>query len=626
MSCTISHAEWLDRIKDSRTRRELYESNWAEYARLHTNAYLAHAQANDQEDVVLPNGDQVKIGLVHSNIEQTMALLEVPEIGVRATALDYTAELGEEDTHREAVVEQGLYNSLARSGLLKGAEDVDHIKRDAVIIGHGINYTWWRIEEEEVEDEPAVVMVEAEDGSFVPVLDEATGAPQIEQRMTTQVWYEAVEDSHISPLEFLFDATARRMDKSPWHGYERPMPLTEARKRYPEIPADVKGIKVSRRDIYGKEGVTENEIEDAVVVIKLWDRENKELITFIEHQTPPTIGAQKKKKGKRAEDDRIGLTLVEFKKWPVRFSHPDDSPFTFFIPIPANDTPFGISQIEHIRTPALEADKLRTRVANLTRQMKIVLLYQKGRIGKTQLETALRAPEASAIAVDVQENETWGDLFKEIQPSKIPPEIYKQIVQAKEDVRNVSGISEVPFGGSETATESDNQMQIGGARPKRKKRLYMSFLTEVAKRHRDFLRTFGPEGETIPIVTLDGVAVNLQYGRAAFDGLFEIEVLPGGGAMAASPVKQKMMVELSDRIVGKINPMVDLIFLRQTLTQLDVRDINAIMRAARMPPPGMAPPGLPGGGSQPAINLNDQTNAQTIRAGINAPNEGRIGK
>lgn len=629
MSCTIPHDVWYERIQASRRRRELYESTWAAYARLHTNAYIAIKDANDQADVVLPSGDQVKLGLVYSNIEQTMALLDVPEFGIRASALDYTQELGEEETHREAVVEQGLYNSLSRSGLIKGSEESDFIKRDGVMIGHGINYTYWRTEEREVELEPAMVAtMDPATGMLVPVIDPATGEPELETRTEKQVWWESAQDEHISVLEFLFDAAAKRIDKSDWHGYERPVTLAELRRDTRlNIPEGLKGVTVRRRDLYGVDGRDEEVIEDAVIVIKIWDRANKELITFIEHQADPRIdtGAAKGKK-KKKDPGPLNLTLARVDRWPVQFSHPDDSPFTVFVPVPANDHPFGISQIEHIRTPAVEADKLRTRAANLTRQVKIVLLYQKGRIDQDQLTAAMRSPEASAVGVDAQDGEDWQKLFKEIQPAKIPREIYEQITQAKDDVRNVSGVSEMPFGGAETATESENQMQVGGARPKRKRRRYMSFLTEVAKRHKDFLRAFAPEGETLPIQTWDGRPLNLVYGREAFDGVFEIEVLPAGGALAVSPVKQKMMVELSDRIVGKINPMVDIIFLRQTLTQLDVRDVNAIIRAARMPPAGLGAPGAPGAGTPPGINMNDNSNGQAIRAAINAPNEGRIGR
>lgn len=620
---TVSPDIWHERIKAARTRRERYESTWAVYARLHTNAYLATQSKNDYPDVALPNGDQVKLGLVHSNIEQTLALLELRDIGVRATAEDFTHELTELDSHRESVVETALVQSLKRSGIVKGVDESDFIKRDGVIIGHGINYTYWRVVEREVELEPVPVMHEGEDGSFTPVLDEESGETMTEQRKERQVVYEAVGDEHVSPLEFLFDAQARAIAKSPWHGWERVVKL-DALKEDPRftIPDGIEPAAIPYRDLYGNEQDFGARLEpDSVKLITLWDKANAELIHFIEHVGGTNVTPAKKSR-KGTTSTSLNLIEIRCDEWPVTFDHPDDSPFSFFIPIPANDHPFGVSQIEHIRNPSLEADKLRTRVANLTRQLKILLLFQKGRIDQDQLTAALRAPEAAAVGVDMQEGESWEKLFKEIQPSKIPPEIYAQIAQAKDDIRNVSGISETPFGGAETATESENQMVIGGARPKRKRALYMSFMSEVAKRHLAFLREFAPSGQTIPIVSWDGRPMTLSYGREAFVGKFDVEVLPGGDAMTASPVRQKMMVELADRVVGKINPTVDRIFLRQMLTMFDVRDLNAIMRAAALPPappPGVPPPGA--AGSAPAINLNDIGNGQAIRAAVNAPNE-----
>lgn len=611
---------WKTPIADSRRRRQRYESLWAQYARLHTNAYRAVKELNDDALVHLPNGDQIKAGLVFSNIEQTMAQLEIPEIGVRATAFDYTRELGAADTHRESVVEQALYWSLLNSGLIKDAEEADFVKLDGTILGHGINFTYWRLEEQAVETDRIPVLEEGADGAFAPRLDD--GIPAFEPVMAQETVWEGCQDEHLSPLQFLADASCKRFEKAAWLGFERPTKLAELKKdpRY-NIPADITGTSFRIKDLYGTESQDGEELTDAVMVIVIWDKLKRELLTFIETCNHTATGSFAAATARASGGQKEDLIPIRTERWPLPFSHPDDSPFSFYLPIPARDHPFGISQVEHTRNMAMEADKLRTRQANITRQIKRIPWYKKGRIDPDQLNTALKSDDMVAVGLDIQDGEKSSELFGELPIPNVHPDIYKQYLIAEEGVDKVSGVSAVPGGGSDTATESEYIFQIGGARLGRKKRKYLKFLTTAAKRHRDYLRAFCAEGELIPVPDVDGRPMTLAYGRAAFEGKFDVEVIAGGGAMSVSPVKQKMLLEFGAQTGGKFGPLFDRAWLRQMLTQFDVRGVNELMRAAMMgmmPPPGALPPP----GQAPDFAAANYTGPQTLRGAINAPNEG----
>ena len=621
MKPTDDIATWTARLDASRRRRQRYENLWAMYARLHTNAYHAVRDLNEDKNVSLPNGDQIKASLVFRNIEQTRALLEIPEIGVRATALDYTRELGAADTHRESVVEQALYRSLVRSSLLKEGEEVDSIKLDGLIVGHGINYTGWRVEEEEVELPGIPVLAEGEDGAFTPQLDK-DGAPVTEPVKQKQVSWEGCQDECISPLQFLSDASCKKFERSPWHGFERPTKLALLKKdpRY-NIPDHVQGAAFRLRDMYGSEGQDEEELTDAVMVVVIWDKLNKELLTFIETAPPganSTMGrATKRASAKNTPDaDLIPLAV---QPWPLTFSHPDASPFSFFIPIPARDHPFGISQIEHVRNQAMEADKLRTRQANLTRQIKRIPWVNKNRVDVEQFKLAMKSDDLEPVFLNLQEGEKPDQVMGELPlPNTVPADVYQQYKVAEAGVDKTTGVSDVPGGGADTATEAEHIFEIGNARAKRKKRLYMAFLTATALRHRDFLREFSAEGELVVVPDVDGQPITLAYGRAAFEGDFDIEIVAGGGAMSLSPVKQKLLIEATDRFMGKFGPQFDTVLLRQLLTMFDFRGINELMRAARA---AMGLPGAPGSVPMPGISQENYSTPQTLRAGINAVNE-----
>lgn len=631
---TVPAEDWQQRIAAARKRRERFESLWSKYARLHTNAYTAVQEGNPDLNVQLPGGDQVKVGLVHRNIEQTLAVLEVPEIGVRATVQDVNRELGMADTHREAVLEAALLRSLNGSGLLRGSEETDPVKRDGLIIGHGIIFTYWRQVQAEVEIEPIRVLNETSPGVYEDVLDEATGGPLVESRTEQRAIWEGVQDDHVPVLEFLFEASARSIKRARWHGREQVLPLADLRRddRF-EIPAWIESTSYTRRNLYGDNDQTEETLDEAVCVVSLWDKLNRELLHFIETDSlPPEAAAQRRIADAKAPKSRATgktycrtLVLIGAEHYPVRFGHPDDSPFNAFVPIPANDLPFGISQIEHVRNQATEVDGLRTRVANLTRQLKRIFIYDKqSGVDDDKIRAALAMNDFAFLGLDVADGEELSNLFHEFPVPAIRSELFQQIAQAEEDVRKTTGISETPWGGAGTATESENIMAVGAARVNRKRRLYLSFLAEVARTHKDFLAAFAPPGQAVPVLGDDGLPVLLPYGREAFEGDFLIEVQQGGGATAVSPVKQKMLVEAANLFMGKFGPKFDLRLMRQMLTLMDLRDVNGLVQAAREGI-GLNPAAAPGAAAPaPAVNLNDYTDGQAIRAAINAPNEGAM--
>lgn len=615
---------WTNRIAASRTRRDEWVNLWSEYARLHTNAYIAARAQNDDKSVTLPSGDQVKLGLIHRNVEQTMAILEVPEIGVRVTATDYARELTGEDTHRESVVEAALVRSMKRSGFVKGTEEVDAVKRDAVIVGHGINYSYWRQVQREIQVGMMPVMIEQEDGTYAQQLGD-DGAPAFEPLTEQRVIWDNVQDCHVSPIEFLFDARSNSIVKSPWHGMEK-IVKADALREDPTmvISDDIEATSFTVRDLYGENGREDIREDDCYRQVIVWDKTNYELITFIEgrvsRKVPPT------KRGGKAGND-LELRVVKVEPWPVTFDHPDDSPFSFFVPVPANDFPWGISQIEHIRNPSMEADKTRTRLANQVRQARRIPWYRKGKVDSDQLLGALNGTSGDPVGLDMQDGDKPADLFGELPVPRVDADLYSAAKDAEDTIRWTSGITEIPQSGAGTATESENIMAIGGARPNRKRRLMLAMYTDVARKHLAFRREFDPPGQRLAVVGPDGVPLNLVYGRDAFQGALEVEVLPGGEATTVSALKQKFMLEGASLLMGRFSPQFDRIYARQLLTAMDVRDINAMLQAmplAQAQSMMAAGGGVDGRDRQGGVVIGDQTPGQAIRAATNAPNEGAL--
>ena len=614
MNPTIDVDTWRKRIGAARRRREQFETTWAAYARLHTGCYQAVRDKNDDESVTLPTGDQVKVGAVFRNIEQTMALLEVPQVAIEAKAEDVRRELGMPDTHRETLLATALTRSMRRSGLLERDEVADEVKRDGIVVGHGVSYSYWRMVQRTVPDGMALVMEVGPDGVLVPVLDKA-GQPQFEPVEVEQTTYEGVQDEYVSPLEFLFDSAAKSIRRATWHGREVIRPLAEVRadKRY-TVPAGIEGSAYRIKNLYGAEPAAEEVFErDSVRLVQLWDKPNAELVTLLEHNG---------RRDKKTLKGKSELLVIGVDSWPMTFEHPDDSPFSFFIPIPANDHPFGIPQIEHVRNQAVELDKIRTRQANITRQIKRIPVFKKGAVDPDQVRQAYNGPDVQPIAVDVADGEKLSELFDEIATPAVHADLYNQQTAAERDMDKTTGVSDVAGGGASTATEAEHIFSVGNARATRKRRLYLSYLREVAFSHKALLREFGPLGQKLKVFGPDGQPVELEYGREAFDGEFSIDVNPGGEAAALSPVERKGMLEAANLFLGRFGPVFDKVFARQALTALGFRDINTMLQAIPADAAGYMQLAASAGGGQGRADLltpGNETDGQALQGAFNAP-------
>ena len=622
----IDTVVWQKRIKSAQARREKYKTKWNQYAVLHAKAYSVAAGLNDDEGIVLPSGDMVALSLVHRNIEQTMAVLETPEIGIRVKCLDTVQrEEGFSDLHQESIIEQGLVNSSRQSGLLTGVECADQAKRDGVLFGHGIIYSSWRIEHSERETGQAMKLEQDGQGEYKPVLDEESGEPMMEALTEQVMCFEGVQDEHVPVLEFLFESTAKTIAGARWHGREQVVLLNDLKvdDNY-DIPDDVKPSAYRQQDIYGVDAEPE-EIADEewVKLITVWDKPSKMLLSFLD--------APGRDESRKAGE--CPLLLIRSVHWPVTFSHPDDSPFTAFVPIPANDLPFGVSQIEHIRNSSVEGDKVRTRQANIARQQKRIGVYDLNYIDENKWDAMIQSPDMSFVGVHLQDGIKLSDVLSELPIPSINADLYQQAALAEKTVRDTSGISDIPMGGAQTATETEAMTAVGNARANRKQRILLDWFASILSRHKDFIAEFGPSGQVATVPDEMGLPIKIPYGREAFQGRFDVKVLPSGGAFGLSPVQQKTMLEFSGSLQGKFGPAFDRAWLSVMLKIFDVPDaarlVATIPIVPAVPPvqqqsppigqPTLAAPHLPG--QQAAFNPNNYTPQQAVREGVNAPME-----
>jgi hypothetical protein len=317
------------------------------------------------------------------------------------------------------------------------------------------------------------------------------------------------------------------------------------------------------------------------------------------------------------------LTPILSERFPVTFRGVDDSPFTVFVPVPANDWPWGVSQVLHARVPAVEADKLRTRQANLTRQIKRVLVLDTNSgIDADDFRNALRQPDFSVVALKNSLNVDLDKVVKELPMPVVHKELFDGIRQATVDVMDSAGVPEGPYSGADTATESENIRSVTQARMDRKRAIWLQTVAVLARIHQGFLAAFAEEGQPMRTIGLDGLPVVLAYGREAFQGRFNLRAAPGGMSATVSPVQRKADLELVGLVGPRLGPNAGAVVLRQLFTRHGWTGVNALMKAVQADmrnmgvPPMMATPD--GNLMAPSFNPADEGSGQTMRRGANA--------
>jgi hypothetical protein len=442
---------------------------------------------------------------------------------------------------------------------------------------------------------------------------------------------EGVRDIYISPLEFLFDPLAPSIALSDWHGCERLVSLSDLRSddNY-QIPEWVKGERRSRRTVYGEEAEQEHmAADDMVLLITVYHKPTRTLTRFIETAGPQLAIFRDPVDSARSANR---LVPVQEQVFPLSFAGRDDSPFRAFVPVPAQDDPYGISQLLHARRSALEADKLETRRCNLTRQIKLVWAYDKTQgLDDDQIKQALAQRDFSVVGLDNPFGKPLTEMFQALPLPRIAPELYAGISDARSNVSQVTGMSDVPYGGAETATESENMMSIGSARKNRKVRLLLKYLSDVAATHRAYLAAWSPPGQTAEVLGGDGLPFIQQFGREAFAGDWRIDVFPGGASGSVSPVARKADLEMAGMLAPYLTPPAQLVLMRQMLTRAGWSSVDTLLRAQQMgmgmlpfgqQPMGGQPQGMDGRARADAFNVADQSGPQRLRAGINQLYEG----
>lgn len=625
--------DWRARIEGARTERAKFVDSWARNARLYAMARAIGPRSEtwlDGQEDLLGRRDRIALGLVHRNAEQTMAVLDMPEVGLSATMVEFYRETTESDEAAENLVSAAVGQSLRDSGLLSGPKVADMVKQVALICGHGVSFTHWRRVTRDLDlGLGPVFEVTGEDADGGEILEPKLGddgEPLIEPMSVTEVVREQCADVFVSPLDFLFDTQAPSIAMSGWHAFEQLVRLKDlqADGRF-MLPDELEERTHRRVNLFNETPGAEVTTTKGVAVITAFDKATRQMCVFLEADRCQRV--DDRHASEPLSRERAPLHCIMAETFPVDMASPDDSPFSAFVPMPLVDFPWGISQIGTIRVSAEMADKLESRLSTQTLdQKRIFLTDANSGVTEDAIRDAMRAPDFAVVSIQNGMGQDLSKLLTELPMQKVTEETFGGINRGKADVAATSGVADMPYGGAGTATESENMMAVGGARVQRKRQLYLQYLEHAAQVHLAYLATFAPDGQTIMVQGLWG-AEPMRYGREAFAaGRFNLRAVPSGSAAADTPVQQKAKVDFAGMVAPFAGPALKLVLLETLATSLGLHDQARLRRAAIQDMQGsLAPPMGPGGvdgrlqGRVPSPEA--AMPGQVMRYGINALNE-----
>lgn len=232
----------------------------------------------------------------------------------------------------------------------------------------------------------------------------------------------------------------------------------------------------------------------------------------------------------------------------------------------------------HIIAPLQE--ELNTTATQTARHRAIALLkflYKKGTVTKDELEKCMSGLVGVAVGVE-QEVDNLQNAISTLQPH-IPPELYRDMAQQIQAMREVLGFSQnqegafSPYHGK-TATESMIVSESSEERTDERRDIMADVLVNIIRKWNWFLFQFWSEAKVVQLVAPDGEPAWIQYTGDELEGDYILSIDAESGMPISRSLKYQMGQDLMKTFNG--DQLIDQITLRQIhLDNYDIIDPRA---------------------------------------------------
>jgi len=389
-------------------------------------------------------------------------------------------------------------------------EEVRRALLDGLIVGHGWIKIGYRVETvllntSSIKDRAKEAVAELDPNATNNFVDEYIN--------DEEVWAK-----HISPFEIFVDPEAKNLSDARYVIHRMVKTLEEIKRDSNYKNTDkIKPTHIFEQELLENVNPTYLESDDIkrVVLWEIWDRESN----FI-----------------RVVADGCD-SFLRNEEIPYKM---DGYPFAM---LAFNDVPgefYPISEVEIIRTQQLEINKIRSFQLDHIKRASRKILFEKGSLDDNQIEKLTNPEDMSLVEVnDISRIRVLEDIT-------LPRDIFNVGQMQKDDIREMTGISEYQRGGfplaKKTATEARIIQNASQSRSFEKAVLLENFTESVAKKVIQLVKQYYDRDKLITIVGDKGFHWR-DYNREEIQKEYDVSVVAGSMVKPDSELEKLKAME-----------------------------------------------------------------------------------
>jgi hypothetical protein len=211
-----------------------------------------------------------------------------------------------------------------------------------------------------------------------------------------------------------------------------------------------------------------------------------------------------------------------------------------------------------VESQQLELNDIRTMAKKHRRVALLKVLYDKGMVGKDELNKLLDADPKAAVGIDAG---STGDIRKAVTTfqSHVPPDLAAAAREVREDVREIIGFSRNQMGsfeessGRRTATEAGIVKAASMIRVDERRDITADMLEKVIRKHNQLIFEHWTEKRVVDIVGPDGARYWLRFSGREIRGEFAYKINPEESVPSDQRVRREdyaKFMELGMKIPG----------------------------------------------------------------------------
>lgn len=223
---------------------------------------------------------------------------------------------------------------------------------------------------------------------------------------------------------------------------------------------------------------------------------------------------------------------VRWGEWPFDVDGVDGFPIKLYIPLPADNDPYGVSPMSYLVAAQQEKNTVRSKMSEMVKKWRNITLYDKNDTDPRNVDAIATAPEGSLVGVDGIRN---------FLPMPAVMDSLQYLLQYEQriadDIRIQSNVSDYQLAGTgdaNFATDSALQAQAASARREDDMVLVRKFLGDAVKFGFQLRQELQTNEESVKITgdTSEWLKVSPEQIVGEYDFHLEVEDAPSDSARA----------------------------------------------------------------------------------------------